>query len=286
MKPGINPKFRDAIRKLNEDELSNLEKAILKVGKLTSPILTWKGWVLDGHNRQALCKKLKIEPTYEEVPNLETEEDAIAFIKTSHRGRRNFSESEMFEMAMSEKEDIAKEKSKIVRGPSKKGGPNSAHQKRAPKTIDIVAAKAGMGKTKFAQIAAIKKRGNTEEIAAFENGEAANSVHTRMMNRLKIEGKVPIRKGTPLHTDIIAIINAPRKQSKSTWPGEMRKFAERAISYYPSMATEVNEEERQEIVRYLEIVQSRTVELLEAFGKVTSSGTTVIPVRFNEVERL
>ena len=58
----INPKFEQIIPPLSEDELSRLEENIIKHGKVTDPIKTWNGIIIDGHHRYKIIQK------YPEIP--------------------------------------------------------------------------------------------------------------------------------------------------------------------------------------------------------------------------
>ena len=52
----INPKFASLIPPLSKDEHEGLEKSILEEG-VREPIVTWQGWIVDGHNRYEIATK-------------------------------------------------------------------------------------------------------------------------------------------------------------------------------------------------------------------------------------
>ena len=52
----INPEFKNLIRPLRRKELLQLEENLLADG-CREPIITWKGFIVDGHNRYELCSK-------------------------------------------------------------------------------------------------------------------------------------------------------------------------------------------------------------------------------------
>ena len=56
---GIHPQFQKLLPPLKEKEYQELEKALLEEGCLF-PIMTWRGYILDGHNRYGLCLKHNI----------------------------------------------------------------------------------------------------------------------------------------------------------------------------------------------------------------------------------
>ena len=55
----INPEFKDLIRPLRKKELLQLEENLLADG-CREPIITWNGFIVDGHNRYELCSKHNI----------------------------------------------------------------------------------------------------------------------------------------------------------------------------------------------------------------------------------
>ena len=90
----INPKFEQIIPPLSEDEFSRLEENILKHGKVTDPIKTWKGIIIDGHHRYKIIQKYPEIPfTTYEMP-FENEYEVIAWICDNQLGRRNLIESQ------------------------------------------------------------------------------------------------------------------------------------------------------------------------------------------------
>lgn len=56
----INPDFENLIPPLSEDEFSGLEKSILEEG-VREPIVTWRGFIVDGHNRYKIATKYGLD---------------------------------------------------------------------------------------------------------------------------------------------------------------------------------------------------------------------------------
>ena len=46
----INPDFEKVIPPLSDDEFQQLEANILAEGEAYTPIFTWNGFIVDGHN--------------------------------------------------------------------------------------------------------------------------------------------------------------------------------------------------------------------------------------------
>ena len=52
----IDPEFADKIPPLTEEEYRLLEENILADGKIISPLITWNGIIVDGHNRYRILQ--------------------------------------------------------------------------------------------------------------------------------------------------------------------------------------------------------------------------------------
>lgn len=94
----VNPKFRDVARPLHEDEFKLLEENILRDGRVLQPIITWKGTIVDGHNRWQIIQKYREQGR--KIP-FETEEmefpddwAVVAWICNNQLGRRNLTNEE------------------------------------------------------------------------------------------------------------------------------------------------------------------------------------------------
>jgi len=85
--PEINPAFQNLIPSLTEGELKLLDKNIRKDG-VRDPLVTWKGQVIDGHNRLTIIKKRKLEFSIHEM-SFENEDQAKEWIILNQFGRRN-----------------------------------------------------------------------------------------------------------------------------------------------------------------------------------------------------
>ena len=91
-KPTINPAFQALIPPLQPEELARLEAEILADG-CRDPLVTWKGVLVDGHNRMAICQK---HGKFFEVveKSFADELDAMIWIRQHQIGRRNLSDDQ------------------------------------------------------------------------------------------------------------------------------------------------------------------------------------------------
>ena len=110
----IDEEFRSLIRPLYRQEYLQLEANILADGCLT-PIITWNGIIVDGHNRYEICTKHKISYPVEEK-HFECREEVVAWICANQLGRRNLSEeTRKFLIGLQyENEKIVNEKKNVL----------------------------------------------------------------------------------------------------------------------------------------------------------------------------
>ena len=86
----IDREFKDLISPLQKFEYKQLEENILQDGCL-NPIITWKGIIVDGHNRYEICEKHNIPFTVLEK-SFSCRAEVISWICKNQLGRRNIPE--------------------------------------------------------------------------------------------------------------------------------------------------------------------------------------------------
>ena len=85
----VDPEFQSKIPPLTAEEHSQLEANILEEGRIISPLIVWKGIIVDGHNRFEILKEHpEIEYTVLEK-EFAGREEAIVWICKNQLGRRN-----------------------------------------------------------------------------------------------------------------------------------------------------------------------------------------------------
>lgn len=87
----IDPEFRGLIRPLTTAEREQLEANLMADGCLDA-IITWKGIIVDGHNRYEICTEHGI-PFNVIEKEFDCRESVIAWICSHQLGRRNLSEA-------------------------------------------------------------------------------------------------------------------------------------------------------------------------------------------------
>lgn len=94
MTPSIDTEFRDLIPRLDPSELALLEASIIASRGASDALKVWRGTLLDGHNRLAVCTRLGLPYVTADVPGIETRDDAMLWIEENQLGRRNLSDDQ------------------------------------------------------------------------------------------------------------------------------------------------------------------------------------------------
>ena len=85
----IDPELRDLLPALTQEEYRGLEKSMVEKGfDKAFPIMEWKGYIADGHNRYEICKKHNIEPIIGTLA-FETKDQVIEWMFDIQLNRRN-----------------------------------------------------------------------------------------------------------------------------------------------------------------------------------------------------
>ena len=92
--PNIDAEFAALIPPLMPDELAKLEVSIVAAGRATDALKTWRGTLLDGHNRLAICARRELPFACEDVAGIETRDDALIWIERNQLGRRNLTDDQ------------------------------------------------------------------------------------------------------------------------------------------------------------------------------------------------
>jgi len=86
----IDPRFRSLIRPLYPKEYKQLEENLMRDG-CRDPIITWNGFIIDGHNRYEICTRRHIP--FAVLPmSFDCREAVEIWICTNQLGRRNLAD--------------------------------------------------------------------------------------------------------------------------------------------------------------------------------------------------
>ncbi|MCL2420946.1 MAG: hypothetical protein FWD03_03735 [Defluviitaleaceae bacterium] len=106
----IDPDFKNLIPPLMPDEFRQLAHNIVSANRCRDAILVWKGTIVDGHNRYAICQEHGISFDVTRV-SFDSKEDALIWIAENQLGRRNLTDTVRIELACY-KADMLRKKAK------------------------------------------------------------------------------------------------------------------------------------------------------------------------------
>lgn len=162
----INPKFKNLIPPLTQDERKQLEENILDEG-IREPLITWNGILIDGHNRYSIAKKFGLEFQTKEM-DFENESDAEIWIIKNQFGRRNLSKYDRSILALRLKPVIA-ERAKQNERLGGKGSQKSVNHKTD--TQKEIAKLAGVSHDTIHRVETIEASGNDKVREKLRSGE-------------------------------------------------------------------------------------------------------------------
>jgi N6-adenosine-specific RNA methylase IME4 len=165
----IKEEFKNLIPALSAEEYAQLEANILNEG-IREPIITWNGYIIDGHNRYDIATRFDLE--YKTTSkHFESEIDVKIWMATNQLGRRNLSDYVKGEL-MAEIEKLEKEKGKRNISANKGGTTTlSVIDKEAHNTREIIRKKLGWSSGKKAQFDVVKKKAPEEVKEKLRNNE-------------------------------------------------------------------------------------------------------------------
>jgi len=102
----IKEEFKNLIPALSAEEYAQLEANILNEG-IREPIITWNGYIIDGHNRYDIASRFDLE--YKTTSkHFETEESVKEWMILNQFGRRNLSNYQRSVLALQLEEVFSK----------------------------------------------------------------------------------------------------------------------------------------------------------------------------------
>lgn len=101
----IKDEFKKLIPALTVEEFKQLEQNCLDEG-IREKIITWNGFIIDGHNRYEIATRWNLE--YEtESKTFDNEIDVRIWMRNNQKGRRNLSKAWCIELELGNKEDLS-----------------------------------------------------------------------------------------------------------------------------------------------------------------------------------
>ena len=85
----IDPEFQNQINPPSFEETHQLEMSILKEERVLNPIITWNGYIVDGHTRYQILRKYPFIPFEVIEKEFSSRYEALVWICKNQLGRRN-----------------------------------------------------------------------------------------------------------------------------------------------------------------------------------------------------
>ena len=109
----VKEEFKNLIPALSAEEYAQLEANILEEG-IREPIITWNGFIIDGHNRYSIAQRFDVEYTTTSK-HFANEESVKEWMILNQFGRRNLSNYQRSVLAL-ELEEVFSKKAKENQG--------------------------------------------------------------------------------------------------------------------------------------------------------------------------
>jgi len=167
----IKQEFKDLIPPLTKEEFKQLENNCMSEG-IREKILTWNGFIIDGHNRYEIATRWDLD--FEtESKHFDNEEAVKEWMILNQFGRRNLSNYQRSVLAL-ELEDVFKEKAKEKELERKTTFAKS--QKSSMETINTnkeLSNISGIGQQTIARVKKIQEKAPEEVKAKLRTGEVS-----------------------------------------------------------------------------------------------------------------
>lgn len=195
----IKEEFKSLIPELTAEEYEGLEASIIQEG-CRDKIVTWKGYIIDGHNRYEICKKHNIAFEVLEKDNFASEVDVETWMINNQFNRRNLPIATRMKLAYRLKE-IEAEKAKLRQSNLSNlkqfqndvteipvSAPVRSPEESKGKTLESIAQKAGVSTRTAEQYDAIQRKGTDEQKAQVDSGESSiKKVYTQIQRAERLE---------------------------------------------------------------------------------------------------
>lgn len=179
----IDRTLKDLIPPLQPDEYKTLEESIKAEG-CRDKIITWQGYIVDGHNRYDICTRYGIE--YETDERFFEDIEAVkVWMIDNQKGRRNLTDGWKWELAQTKKAILA-EKGKETQGMRTDLLPTIG--KKLHNTQAIIAQELGWSKGKVSMADKVWKEADPEVKEKVKAGEVSiNQAYQEVKKQKKKE---------------------------------------------------------------------------------------------------
>ena len=187
----VDPEFRDLIPPLNEEELKLLEESLVADG-CESPLIVWKGVIIDGHNRYMICQKHDIPFSIQEK-HFDTREEVMLWMLRNQLGRRNLNNYQRVELVL-KFEPLVKNaaEQRMMAGKAANPVPTLAQGQTKGRTRDHLSEAAGVSHGTFAKAKKLVQSADEETKRELRAGKVTvNRAYTELLEK-EHEGETKI----------------------------------------------------------------------------------------------
>ena len=187
----VDSEFRDLIPPLNEEELKLLEASLVADG-CESPLIVWKGVIIDGHNRYMICQKHDIPFSIQEK-HFDTREEVMLWMLRNQLGRRNLNNYQRVELVL-KFEPLVKNaaEQRMMAGKAANPVPTLAQGQTKGRTRDHLSEAAGVSHGTFAKAKKLVQSADEETKRELRAGKVTvNRAYTELLEK-EHEGETKI----------------------------------------------------------------------------------------------
>jgi len=189
----IDKEFQNLIPPLIKEETEKLTESILEEG-VRDPLIVWKGYLVDGHNRYSICKEHKIKFKTKDK-KFKDRQEVISWIIKNQLGRRNLSDYDRTKLALRYEEIFQKKAKENL----SKGGKGLEISTKVD-TRKEVSKVAKVSDNTVAKVKFIEQKADKETKQKLSEGkETINKVYTILKRREKVKDiKKELTKPKPI----------------------------------------------------------------------------------------
>jgi len=185
----IKAEFKNLIPPLSNEEYNQLEANILEEG-IREPIITWNGFIIDGHNRFSIAQRFDLE--YKTTSKYFASEESVKeWMILNQFGRRNLSNYQRSVLAL-ELEEVFSKKAKE----KQKEGGGAVPQKSAKPPIETrkeLSKVASVSHDTISKVKKIQEKAPQEVKAKLETGEVSiNAAYKEIKKEEKKEERIEL----------------------------------------------------------------------------------------------
>lgn len=176
----IDEDFKNLLPELDAETYTALEKDISANGMI-DPIVVWKGYIADGHNRYSICKAHRVADVETKELHKETKSEVMQWIVDHQFGKRNLKKSEQVMLLAKVEEQVAREAKERQLASLKQNTVTAnlpqrkSEEKRNDTTAGQMAKKIGVSEKTYRAMKTVVQKGTPEQIARMDKGGRGNS---------------------------------------------------------------------------------------------------------------